>query len=152
MPWLSKTMTRRLVAMPSTTRGSHLSSSAARWLRKTTGTPVSGPSCRYTNFVPPTSMRLVGAFLHVMRDPGCDCACMLILPSKGIVGLLRDANDHFSDGAARAFMPTPRRAAATPRARRVEGSFECQRPPCQRVQIGEAIADGSRGLRPCIGV
>src|SRR5213596_2453087 len=100
MPWLSKTMTRRLVAMPSTTRGSHLSSSAARWLRKMTGTPVPGPSCRYTNFVPPTSMRLVGAFLHVMLDPRCDCACMLILPSKGIVGLLRDANDHFSDGAA----------------------------------------------------
>src|SRR5437762_3881663 len=109
MPWLSKTMTRRLVAMPSTTRGSHLSSSAARWLRKMTGTPVPGPSCRYTNFVPPTSMRLVGAFLHVMLDPGCDCACMLILPSKGIVaeltdqpraGLVRDANDHFSDGAA----------------------------------------------------
>src|SRR5439155_23700637 len=45
-------------------------------------------------------MRLVGAFLHVMLDPGCDCGCMLILPSKGIVGLLGDANDHFSDGAA----------------------------------------------------
>src|SRR5207249_11045528 len=32
--------------------------------------------------------------------PRCDCACMRILPSKGSVGLLRDANDHFSDGAA----------------------------------------------------
>src|SRR5207248_776864 len=62
------------------------------------------------NFVPPTSMRLVGALLHVMLDPGCDCACMLILPSKGIVAeltdkprasLVRDANDHLFDGAAR---------------------------------------------------
>src|SRR6184192_4547406 len=35
-------------------------------------------------------MRLVGAFLHVMLDPGCDCACMLILPSKGIVAELTD--------------------------------------------------------------
>src|SRR5438477_1912826 len=54
-------------------------------------------------------MRLVGAFLHVMLDPGCDCGCMLILPSKGIVGLLRDANDHFSDGAARAHANTEAR-------------------------------------------
>src|SRR5205814_3611427 len=96
IPRLSKTMTRRLVAMPSTTRGSHRSSSAARWLRKMTGTPVSGPSCRYTSFVPPTSMRWVGALLHVMLDPGCDCAGMLILPSRGIVGLLRDANDRWT--------------------------------------------------------
>src|SRR2546430_7912418 len=97
-------------------------------------------------------MRLVGAFLHVMRDPGCDWACMLILPSKGIVGLLRDANDQSSDGAASAFMPTPRRGAATLRARRVVGSFGSLRPTRPEVQIGEAIADGSRGTRPCIGV
>src|SRR5438034_8782168 len=96
-------------------------------------------------------MRLVGAFLHVMLDPGCDCGCMLILPSKGIVGLLRDANDHFSDGAARAFMPTPRRGAATPRARRVEGSCGSRRPTRPQAQVGEAIADGPRGHRPGIG-
>src|SRR6266700_3803160 len=34
-------------------------------------------------------MRLVGALLHAIFDPGCDCRCMLILPSKSIVGLLR---------------------------------------------------------------
>src|SRR6266699_22710 len=101
MPWLLKTMTRRLVAMPSTTRGSHLSSSAARWLRKITGTPVSGPSCRYTNFVPPTPMRLVGAFLHATLEPECACACMVILPSKGIVAELTDK-------------PGPARVAALP--------------------------------------
>ena len=43
-PRLSKAMTRCLAAMPSTTRGSQLSSTAARWVRKTTGTPVLGPS------------------------------------------------------------------------------------------------------------
>src|SRR5215207_9402190 len=41
-PRLSKVMTRRLAAMPSTTRGSQLSRTAARWGRKTTGTPVLG--------------------------------------------------------------------------------------------------------------
>src|SRR5437764_14564296 len=96
-------------------------------------------------------MRLVGAFLHVTLDPGCDRACMLILPSKGIVGLLRDANDHFSDGAARAFMPTPGRGAATPRARRVEGAFGCRRPPPPQVQIGGALGGASRGPRPSTG-
>jgi hypothetical protein len=45
-PRLSKVMTRRLAAMPSTTRGSQLSRTAARWVRKTTGTPVLGPSSR----------------------------------------------------------------------------------------------------------
>src|SRR6059058_3445047 len=55
-------------------------------------------------------MRLVGAFLHVMLDPGCDCACMLILPSKGIVGLLRRRR------RARALVahPGPALAAAAP--------------------------------------
>ena len=43
-PRLSKVMTRCLAAMPSTTRGSQLSRTAARWVRKTTGTPVPGPS------------------------------------------------------------------------------------------------------------
>src|SRR2546430_17590747 len=97
-------------------------------------------------------MRLVGAFLHVMRDPGCDWACMLILPSKGIVGLLRDANDHSSDGAASAFMPTPSRGAATPRPRRVVGSFGSLRPTLPQVQFGVAIAAGSRCHRPAIAV
>ena len=45
-PRLSKVMTRCLAAMPSTTRGVPLSRTAAKWLRKTTGTPVLGPSCR----------------------------------------------------------------------------------------------------------
>ena len=45
-PRLSKAMTRCLAAMPSTTRGSQLSRTAARWVRKTTGTPVLGPSWR----------------------------------------------------------------------------------------------------------
>ena len=45
-PRLSKAMTRRLAAMPSTTLGSQLSRTAARWVRKTTGTPVVGPSSR----------------------------------------------------------------------------------------------------------
>jgi hypothetical protein len=43
-PRLSEVMTRCLAAMPSTTRGSQLSSTAARWVRNTTGTPVPGPS------------------------------------------------------------------------------------------------------------
>ena len=43
-PRLSKVMTRWSAAMPSPTRGSQLSSTAARWVRKTTGTPVRGPS------------------------------------------------------------------------------------------------------------
>ena len=43
-PRLSKVMTGCLAAMPSTTRGSQLSRTAARCVRKTTGTPVSGPS------------------------------------------------------------------------------------------------------------
>jgi len=43
-PRLSKVMTRCLAAMPSTTRGSQLSKTAARWVRKTTGTPLLGPS------------------------------------------------------------------------------------------------------------
>ena len=43
-PRLSKVMTRCLAAMPSTIRGSQLSRTAARWVRKITGTPVSGPS------------------------------------------------------------------------------------------------------------
>ena len=45
-PRLSKVMTWCLAAMPSTTRGSQLSSTAARWVRKITGTPVVGPSSR----------------------------------------------------------------------------------------------------------
>ena len=45
-PRLSKVMTRCFAAMPSTTRGSQLSSTAARWVRKITGTPVFGPSSR----------------------------------------------------------------------------------------------------------
>ena len=45
-PRLSKAMTRCCAAMPSTTRGSQLSRTAARWVRKTTGTPVVGPSSR----------------------------------------------------------------------------------------------------------
>src|SRR5437667_6021424 len=93
-------------------------------------------------------MRLVGAFLHVILDPGCDCACMLILPSKGIVGLLRDANDHFSDGAARAFMPTPRRGAATPRARRAKGPLGSRRQTGPKPQMAEPSADGPPGPRP----
>ena len=43
-PRLSKVMTGCWAAMPSTTRGSQLSRTAARWVRKTTGTPVPGPS------------------------------------------------------------------------------------------------------------
>ena len=39
-PRLSKVITRCCAAMPSTTRGSQLSRTAARWVRKTTGTPV----------------------------------------------------------------------------------------------------------------
>ena len=45
-PRLSNVMTRCRVAMPSTTRGSQLSSTAARWVRKMTGTPARGPSSR----------------------------------------------------------------------------------------------------------
>ena len=43
-PRLSNVITRCSAAMPSTTRGSQLSRTAARWVRKTTGTPVLGPS------------------------------------------------------------------------------------------------------------
>ena len=45
-PRLSNVMARCCAAMPSTTRGSQLSSTAARWVRKITGTPVFGPSSR----------------------------------------------------------------------------------------------------------
>ena len=45
-PRLSKVITRRCEAMPSTTRGSQLSRTAARWLRKMTGVPVRGPRSR----------------------------------------------------------------------------------------------------------
>jgi hypothetical protein len=45
-PRLSNAMTRCFAAMPSTTRGSQLSRTAARWVRKITGTPVLGPSWR----------------------------------------------------------------------------------------------------------
>ena len=45
-PRLSNAMTRCLAARPSTTRGSQLSRTAARWVTRTTGTPVFGPSSR----------------------------------------------------------------------------------------------------------
>src|SRR5438270_1473477 len=142
MPWLSKTMTRRLVAMPSTTRGSHLSSSAARWLRKTTGTPVSGPSCRYTNFVPPTPMRLVGAFLHGMLDPGCDCACMLILPSKGIVAYSAPRMTTFP--TARRELSCQRRGAVRRRHGRVESKVPSD-PGVQRARRCKSAKQSQTG-------
>jgi hypothetical protein len=43
-PRLSKVMTRCLAAMPSTTLGSQSSRTAAKWVRKTTGTLVLGPT------------------------------------------------------------------------------------------------------------
>ena len=46
-PRLSNVITRCFVANPSTTRGSQLSRTAARWMRKTTGVPeLSAPSSR----------------------------------------------------------------------------------------------------------
>ena len=45
-PRLSNVMTWRLATMASTTRGSQLSSTAARWVNKTTGTPPRGPNSR----------------------------------------------------------------------------------------------------------
>ena len=60
-PRLSKVMTRCCAAMPSTTRGSQLSRTAARWVRKITGTPVAGPSSRYAKSTPSTVIVRVGA-------------------------------------------------------------------------------------------
>ncbi len=45
-PRLSNVIIRCWAAMPSTTRASQLSSTAARWVRNTTRTPVFGPSSR----------------------------------------------------------------------------------------------------------
>ncbi len=60
-PRLSKAMTRCCIAMPSTTRGSQLSRTAARWVRKITGMPVAGPSSRYAKSTPLTVIVLAGA-------------------------------------------------------------------------------------------
>ncbi len=45
-PRFPKVITRRRVASPSTMLGSQLSRFPARWIRRTSGTPSSGPSSR----------------------------------------------------------------------------------------------------------
>ena len=55
----------RLAASPSTTRGSQLSRTAARWMRNTTGVPgLFVPSSRYANATPPVVIVCVGTFAN----------------------------------------------------------------------------------------
>ncbi len=69
IPRLSNAITRWCSAMPSMTRGSQSSSTAIRWCRNTTGTPPSGPSSRYANGVPFTSIIRVGTFFQFIGSP-----------------------------------------------------------------------------------
>ena len=66
MPRLSNVITWCSAAKPSTTRGSQLSRTAARWTRNTTGVPgLFVPSSRYANSTPPAVIVRVGTFFHV---------------------------------------------------------------------------------------
>jgi hypothetical protein len=75
--------------MPSTTRGSQLSRTAAKCVRNTTGTPVAGPSSRYAKSTPSTvTVRVGAAEYEVLTSPLTFWSNLVVLAVIGCSSLL----------------------------------------------------------------
>lgn len=82
-PRLSKAITWCLAAMPSTIRGSQLSSTAARWARSTTGVPpFCLPNSRYAKLTSPAVRVCVGTLFQVSPKAWLD-ACWAWVTTVG---------------------------------------------------------------------
>src|SRR3989344_6336855 len=80
-PRLSNAITWRWAASPSTTRGSQLSSTAARWTSRISGVPPwCLPSSRQAKATPPAEMDWVGAVAQVDRSGLATGAARMVPP------------------------------------------------------------------------